>query len=145
MLGPIDYIVVGIKGNNFDGSVLHEIGKAADKGVIRVVDLLFIIKDKEGNIDFAEVSDQSDDLKELSEMLGHKDDMPMLTEDDVAKIGAQMPDDMTAGVLVIEQLWAKGLKKALMDKDAVLLAEGRIHADKVDAVVEDLKTVPATA
>lgn len=44
MLGPIDYIVVGFVGNNFDGSVLEELAKAADSGAIRVVDLMFIIK-----------------------------------------------------------------------------------------------------
>ena len=145
MLGPIDYVVVGFKGNNFDGAVLKEIGKAVDSGVIRLVDLLFIIKDKDGAIEMAEVTDQEDDLKEVAAMLGHKDDMPLLTEDDVKKLGDKMDNDTSAGVLVIEQLWAKGLKKALLDKDAVLLAEGRLHPDKVEAAVEDIKTQAVSA
>jgi hypothetical protein len=93
----------------------------------------------------AEVADQAEDLQEVSKMLGHKDDMPLLTEDDVQKLGSEMPEDMTAGVLVIEQLWAKGLKKALLDKNAVILAEGRLHPDVVEAAVEELETAPATA
>ena len=32
MLGPIDYVVVGFKGNNFDGTILEELGKAVDSG-----------------------------------------------------------------------------------------------------------------
>src|SRR5437764_10704604 len=100
MLGPIDYIVVGFKGNNFDGAVLKELGEAVDSGVIRVVDLLFIIKDKDGSVGMAEVTDQDDDLKDVAAMLGHKDDMPLMTEDDVEKIGAKMDNDTSAGVLV---------------------------------------------
>jgi hypothetical protein len=139
MLGPIDYIVVGFKGNNFDGSVLEELGKAVESGAIRVVDLLFIIKDKDGGVDMAEIMDQEDDLKGVAEMLGHTDDLPLLSEDDVEKIGAKMEPDTSAGVLVIEHLWAKGLKKALLDKNAILLDEGRLHPDLVEAAVEEIK------
>jgi hypothetical protein len=143
MLGPIDYIVVSIKGNNFDGTILKELAKAVDSGVIRVVDLLFVIKDEKGEVAMAEVSDQEDDLKEVAELLGHKDDMPLLTEEDVEKLGEKMDNGSTAGILVIEQLWAKGLKKALMDKNAVLLDEGRLHPDKIEAAVEDIEKQPA--
>lgn len=139
MLGPIDYIVVGFKGNNFDGSILKELSKAVESGVIRVVDLVFIIKDEDGSVAMAEVQDQHAELKGVAKLLGHTDDTPLLTEDDVKKIGAKMDGDTSAGVLVIEQLWAKGLKKALLNKNAVLLDEGRIHPDKASAAVEDIK------
>lgn len=138
MLGPIDYIVVGFKGNNFDGAVLKELSKAVDSGVIRVVDLVFVIKDSSGNVAMAEVEDQHDELKEVAKMLGHKDDLPLFTEGDVKKVGSKMDNDTSAGILVIEQLWAKGLKKALLDKKATLLDEGRLHPDKVSAAVEDI-------
>jgi len=139
MLGPIDYIVVGFKGNNFDGSVLEEISKAVESEVIRVVDLLFVIKDEDGTVTMAEIEDQEDDLKEVAKALGHDGDLPLLTEDDVQKLGAKMENNTSAGVLCIEQLWAKGIKKALLDKDAVLLDEGRIHPDAVTAAVKDIE------
>src|SRR4051812_29950615 len=113
MIGPVDYIIVGFKGNNFDGSILEELKKSVDSGVIRVLDLLLVVKNKDGSVEMAEIADQEDDIKEAAAMLGHKDDKPLLTEDDVEKIGADMDKDTSAGVLVIEQLWAKGLKKAL--------------------------------
>jgi hypothetical protein len=137
MLGPIDYIVVGFKGNNFDGSVLRELGKAVDSGVIRVIDILLIVKDKDGTVVLAELQDQADDLKELAGVLGNDGSIPMLTEDDANKLAAKMESDTSAGVLVIEQLWAKGLKKALLDKGAVLLEEGRLHPEKAEAAYED--------
>lgn len=139
MLGPIDYIAVSFKGNNFNGSVLEALVKASESGAIRVVDLLFIIKDSDGKVAMAEIADQHDELKEVAKAIGHTDDLPLLTEEDMEKLSAKMPNDTSAGVLVIEQLWAKDLKKALLDLDAELLDEGRIHPDVVSAAVEELE------
>lgn len=139
MLGPIDYIVVGFKGNNFDGSVLKALSEAVDSGAIRVVDLLFVLKDSDGTVAMAEIEDQHDELKEIVKSIGVEGDLPLLTEDDVMKLGESLEKDASAGVLVIEQLWAKGLKKDLLDKGAVLLDEGRIHPDKVTAAVEEIE------
>src|SRR6266705_6139353 len=139
MLGPIDYIAVSFKGNNFDGSVLKALSEATQRGVIRVVDLVLVIKDADGKVEWAEIEDQEDDLKEVAKLLGHKGDLPLLTEDDVQKLGAQMPNDTSAGILVIEQLWAIPLKEALLHVGGELLAEGRVHPDKVSAAVEEFE------
>ena len=139
MLGPIDYIAVSFKGNNFDGSVLEELTKATQSGAIRVVDLLFVIKDAACNVAMAEIADQHDELKEVAKLLGHTDDLPLLTEDDVQKLGAKMENDTSAGLLVIEQLWAKGLKVALLNVGAELIDEGRIHPDTIAAAVEEIE------
>ncbi len=140
MLGPIDYIVVGFKGNNFDGSILEALVEATDSGAIRVVDLVFIIKDNEGGVLLAEIEDQEDDLKQVSKLIGHTGDFPLLTENDINKLGEKMDNDTSAGVLVIEHLWAKNLKTALLQANGILLDEGRIHQDTVDAVIEEIKS-----
>ena len=125
MLGPVDYIAVGFEGNNFDGSFMYELSKAVDSGTIRIIDLLFVIKDADGNVAMAEIEDQHEDLKEVAKLVGHKGDMPLLTEADVRKLGKKMDNNTSAGLLVIEHLWAKGLKRALIDNGAVVLDEGR--------------------
>lgn len=140
MLGPIDYIVVGFKGNNFDGSILSELSSAAESGAIRVVDLVFIIKDADGNIDYAEIEDQDGELRETVEGMGYSGDLELLSADDAEKIGTEMENDTSAGLLVIEQVWAKGLKSALLEKGAVLLDEGRIHPEKIAAVLEEIES-----
>ena len=139
MLGPIDYIAVGFKGNNFDGSILSELEKAVKSGAIRVVDLLFVIKDSDGEVTMAEIEDQHKELQDVAKAIGHEGDMPLLTEDDVQKLGKSLDKDTSAGILVIEQLWAKGLKKALLKNHAILLDEGRIHPDIVEAAVKEVK------
>jgi hypothetical protein len=140
MLGPIDYIAVGFKGNNFDGSILEALAEATESGAIRVVDLVFIIKDSEGSIEIAEIEDQEDDLKQVSKLIGHSGDFPLLTENDINVLGEKMDNDTSAGVLVIEHLWAKNLKSALINASGILLDEGRIHPETVDLVIEEIKS-----
>lgn len=143
MLGPIDYIAVGFEGNNFDGSILAELSQAVESGVIRLVDLLFVIKDADGNVAVAEVEDQYDELKNIVAKSGHTGDLPLITERDVEKLGASMDNDSSAGIMVIEHLWAKGLKGALIDAGGTLLAEGRIHPDLVAEAVDEIEHIKA--
>jgi hypothetical protein len=138
MIGPVDYIVMGFKGNNFDGSILDELTKATDNDTIRVLDLLFIMKDADGNVIEAEFEDQSDEFKEMFGNLDRADDMPLLSDSDVEKIGQQMDKDTSAGVLVIEHTWARDLKKALLDAGGILLADGRVHPEAVETALADL-------
>lgn len=108
-----------------------------------MVDLALIIKDAEGTVAMAEVQDQDEELKELARAIGFTDDMPLLTEDDITKLGESMANDTAAGVLVIEQLWAKELKAALLDAGAELIDEGRIRPELADAAVEDIEMANA--
>jgi hypothetical protein len=140
MIGPVDYVVLGFKGNNFNGSIMSEMSKAIDSGVMRIIDLLFIMKDKEGMVTEAEFEDQSDELKETFGNFDRADDLPLLSDSDVEKIGQQMDKDTSAGVLVIEHLWAKGLKKAIKDAGGFLIADGRIHPEAVETAMAELAT-----
>jgi hypothetical protein len=140
MIGPVDYVVLGFEGNNFDGSILRELTKAVDNDTIRVLDLLFIMKDKDGAVVEAEFEDQSDEFKEMFGNLDRADDMPLLSDSDVEKIGRQMDKDTSAGVLVIEHIWARDLKKAVLDAGGMLLADGRVHPEAVETALADLST-----
>jgi hypothetical protein len=137
MLGPIDYIVVGFVGNNFDGSVLESLASAVDKDIIRIIDLLFIIKDSEGNVIEGEYEDQSVDIRQMLAGLKYTEyaSLPLLSKGDIVKLGKQMPADTAAGVLVIEHLWAKSIKKSLIE------AGGFFHAREIDRAVRELATL----
>lgn len=138
-MGPIDYVVVGFKGNRFDGSILEELSEAVKAGTIRVIDLLFIVKGEDGSVVGGEIKDQPEELKALMRKIVHEDSLPMLSEEDMEKIAGKMENDTAAGVLVIEHLWAKGLKKAIMDAGGFLIDDGRIHPEIVAGVMEEIE------
>lgn len=143
MYGPVDYVVVGFKGNHFDGSIVDELSKAVDSGVIRVIDLLFIMKDADGTVAGGEYADQSEDIQASFKKLGFDTATPLFTDSDMDKVAASMDNDTAAGVLVIEHLWAKGLKAAILAADGFLIDDGRIHPELIAAAIEELESEEA--
>lgn len=128
MRGPIDYIIVGFEGNKFDGSILQSLGDAIDKGIIALVAMSFITKDSEGNVATVDINESSDEVI-LSFSEKYQVSSGGVDQDDIDEMAELLGNNTSAGLLVVEQLWAKPLKKALIDANGVLLAEGRIHPD----------------
>ena len=135
MRGPIDYVIVGFEGNKFEGKILEALGDAIDSGVIALVGLAFVSKDDEGTVVKLGVSDLGDDyLVEMSEKYGVSDEL--VGDDDIDEIADLLNNNTSAGLLVVEHLWAKPLKKAIGDAGGVLIADGRVHPDAA-AELED--------
>lgn len=128
MRGPIDYILVGFEGLKFDGSILKSLGDALDNGVIALVALAFISKDAEGNVTKLDIADLGDSFAaEFAQK--YASDTSLVEQDDIDEMADVLENNTAAGLLVVEHLWAKPLKKALLDSKGVLVAEGRIHPD----------------
>lgn len=128
MKGPIDYIIVGFEGNKFDGSVLKALGDAIDSGVIALVALAVISKDAEGTVTSLDIANLGDAYA-VDFATKYKPTSAEVDQDDIDEMSDLLENNTAAGMLVIEQLWAKPLKKALIDANGVLIAEGRIHPD----------------
>jgi uncharacterized membrane protein len=128
MRGPIDYIVVAFDGNKFDGSILSELEIAMNNGVIDVLDLALLTKDENGKVSVMAIENAGDEtIMTFASSNGIKGDL--IGDDDLDEIGELLDDNCSAGLLVIEHVWAKGLKKAIIDANGTLLLEGRIHED----------------
>jgi len=41
-VSPLEYLVIGFEGNTFDGNIAREVQKVVDKGIIRLVDVVFL-------------------------------------------------------------------------------------------------------
>src|SRR4051812_8526749 len=114
MRGPIDYIVVGFEGKEFDGSILKSLEEPIEHGVIGLIAMTAIRKDAEGVVTEISIEDMGDRyLLEFSER--YPVDQDVIGEDDLSEMSDLLEDDTTAAMLVVEQLWAKPLKKALID------------------------------
>ena len=133
MRGPIDFIIVNFKGNNFNGGVLEELAKVVKDGTIAVLDIALITKAKNGEVAALEMSDMQDagiaDFAKSNQV-----ESGLITADDISEVGDIIADNSSVGLLVIEQLWAKGLKKAIIEADGELIAEGRIHPEAAEEI-----------
>jgi hypothetical protein len=55
--GPVEYVVVKFPGNHFKGEITPALGELVENGTIRIIDLVFITKDDEGNVAALELED----------------------------------------------------------------------------------------
>jgi hypothetical protein len=128
MRGPIDFIVVGFEGNNFKGEILKELNTAVSNGVIAVLALGLVIKDENGTV--TTILENGNELI-MSVAQDWKLDNTLISEDDTAEVGDLLENNTSAGLLIVEHLWAKPLKQAILNANGVLVADGRIHPDAV--------------
>lgn len=135
MRGPIDYIIVGFDGLKFDGSVLKALAEAIDSGAIALVDLSAVAKDADGSAHKLNILEVGDELA-VEFVEKYQPDDKDVTQDDIDEVADLLENDTAAALLVVEQLWAKPLKKALIDANAVLIAEGRIHPEAAAELTE---------
>jgi hypothetical protein len=54
---PLDYALIEFQGNQFKGEIAPEIYRLVEQGFIRIIDLVFISKDKKGNFTVLELND----------------------------------------------------------------------------------------
>jgi Family of unknown function (DUF6325) len=134
-LGPVDYLVVEFPAgtSHFTGEMAKELGQLVDTGTIRVLDLLVLTKDAQGNVDALEV----EDLEELDELRTAETQLAdLLAADDVVDLAAAMEPGTTAGVLVWENSWAAPFASAARRSGGQLIANGRIPIQAILASVE---------
>jgi spore coat polysaccharide biosynthesis predicted glycosyltransferase SpsG len=133
MRGPIDFIIVGFSGNKFDGSIVSALADALEKNIIGLIALALISKDNKGVVTVVDVSDSGDDI--VVEILKkYPGDSTLVSQEDIDEMAELLENNTSAGLLVVEHLWAKPLKKAIIDANGVLIADGRIHPDAAEEI-----------
>ncbi|MFO0955723.1 MAG: DUF6325 family protein [Candidatus Saccharibacteria bacterium] len=136
MRGPIDYIVVGFPGNKFKGEVLEALSTAVANGTIAVLDIALILKDEKGEVTEIEIN-AVDDAVVQKLMPDGVQESGLIQDDDVEEIASVLDNNCSAGLLIVEQLWAKDIKQALINANGVLLAEGRIHPEAYEEITHE--------
>ncbi len=124
MRGPIDYIIVNFKEPRFEGRILEELQRATGAGTIAVLAMTVVTKHADGSVEELSVDESGLVYESLTPT-----DTPLITSEDVDEVGSLLEPETAAGLLIIEHLWAKGLKEAILESGGSLVAEGRIHPE----------------
>jgi hypothetical protein len=138
-MGPVDYMVVEFPGNRMTGEGFPLLVDLVDRGIIRILDLLFVRKDDDGSVAAVELTDIGDGV-DLTAFEGASSGL--LGQDDIDEAGAALEPGNSAGILVYENLWAAPFARAMRRSGAQLVAGGRIP---VQALLASLEAVEATA
>src|SRR5437764_9421165 len=136
-LGPLEYAVVGFEGNRFTGQILGELRAAKEKGVIWIIDVLLIMKDENGDVTSFEMSDLSgEDAEAFGPIAG--DLLEVFEPDDVEAAASNLPNNSSAGLLLIEQTWAIPLKEAILNAGGIPVAGGVVRPEVVRRIEADI-------
>lgn len=148
-IGPVQLLVVGFGQGQFHGKIRAELERLRESETVRVIDLLAIRKDADGNIERLQLSDLSEDeAMELGAIAGALIGLGAGGEEGAelgAAIGAEraeegdflphdiwyiddvLPPDSAAAVALIEHRWAIGLRDAIREEGGFHLADAWIH------------------
>jgi len=134
-LGPVDWIVVEFPGTQMTGEIAPILEEYVEKGLVKILDLLFLTKADDGQVEAFEASDFED--SPLGRLRTTEAELAMvLSEQDVLDLAETIEPGSSAAVLVWENLWAAPLGSAIRHAGGQLVASGRIPVQAVLAAAE---------
>lgn len=134
-IGPVEYLIVAFPGNRFNGKIGPALADLVQAGTIRVIDIAFVGKDENGEVDAFEITDLDPEVQEALDSLG-AEATGLFNEDDLIAAGEELDPDMSAALLVWENVWARGVAQAMRDSGGVLLDYDRVPHEVVQAARE---------
>jgi hypothetical protein len=129
-LGPVQYLVIGFDGNNFRGEIFDELTAVIDKGLIEVIDLLFVMKSEDGSITIVEMEDIGDSATAISKLVNEV--LDLVSEADMLEIAQALDPNTAAAILVFEHKWAKGFADAVVRAGGFLADSGFVPREIVE-------------
>jgi hypothetical protein len=139
-MGPIDYLVVEFPGSRMTGEGLPLLVDLVDRGIIRILDLVFVKKELDGSVRGMAIADlDKDGQLDLAVFEGASSGL--LDQEDLDEAGGVLQPGSSAGLLVYENRWAAPFAKALRRGDGQLVASGRIPVQAVLAALDATESV----
>jgi uncharacterized membrane protein len=139
-IGPLHILVVNLPDEQLTLPISQELRAARQKGVIRLIDMLYVTRDKEGNLRSKELSDLSPsdkadfgvvlqglfgmraayqseaDVDEVSEALSASQSEDFgFSDTHMQELAEQVPPGGSAMLALFEHTWAVGLKEAIVN------------------------------
>jgi hypothetical protein len=136
-IGPIELLVVKFPGNQFKGEIAPALQELVESGTIRVIDLIFAMKDEEGTLAVLELDALGDERlavfePEPSELSG------TLTEDDARSLTGGLENNSSAAILLFENTWATKFADALRNANGELILNERVPRAVIDELIAEL-------
>ena len=134
-IGPVEYGVIAFPGNKFKGEIAPALEELVKSGTIRILDLAFVLKDKDGNVTGFELEDAGSEVMKAFEALTHDRD-GLINDNDLKDIGAALDPNSSAAVLVWEDVWATKFVEAVRNAGGVVVDMQRVPYELVQAAIE---------
>jgi uncharacterized membrane protein len=153
-IGPVQMLAVAFDPEaEFEGKIIEELAKLERERTIRILDLLFVHRDADSG-DLLALDYQGEDLGAIVGALlgfefegdGEGPEVPSgqsghvfgLSKEEIESMAASLEPGSSAGILLIEHVWARDLKRAIRDAGGVPIGEGFLTPEAVASVAGEL-------
>lgn len=154
-IGPVQVLTVEFGADaKFEGRIVDELATLEAMGQIRVLDMLFVSKDPDGEL--LTLDYQTEGMGEtVAALLGISKARTRAAEEKYPSLGEgnafgltleeirEMADSLDPGtaeaVILLEHVWAKYLRKAIRDAGGVPVAEGFLTEEALEPVIAELE------
>jgi uncharacterized membrane protein len=149
-IGPVQLIVLGFEEPNFTGEILAQLKQLREHDVIRLVDLMVVNKDDDGEIEVVQLSDlDQEQAMEFGATVGALvglgaageegaeagaaagaaalEDGHAFDESQVWYVADEIPPGTAAAIALLEHRWAIPLREAILNTGGMLLADSWVH------------------
>ncbi|NUP18296.1 MAG: DUF1269 domain-containing protein [Streptomyces sp.] len=135
-MGPVDYLVLEFPGNRMTGQGFPLLLDLVDRGIIRILDLVFVRKDADGSVAGLELQELGEGV-DLTVFEGASSGL--LDHSDLQDAAAALEADTSAAILVYENTWAAPLARELRRGGAAMVASGRIPVQALLASLDAIE------
>lgn len=128
---PLEYALIEFEDAKFSGQIVPELVDLAASGTVRFVDIAFIQKEADGTTQTLELNDLEPELYEMFVPLGEHVSS-LFTNDDLEIAASRLPEKSAALLILWENLWVAGLRKAIADAGGQLVERAQIPPEVLE-------------
>jgi len=163
--GPVQVLVIAFEAGDFRGEILAELRRLREHDIVRLVDLLFVTKDADGNVTTREMSDLTKgEFQELGAMAGAligfgaegeeglesgaaagaaaTADGTVFDQEEVWHLADAIPIRSSAAIALLEHRWAIPLRDAIAGAGGLTVTDAWVHPADLVAAGAALATKP---
>jgi hypothetical protein len=134
-MGPISYLIVEFPGNQMTGEGFPILVDLVDRGLIRILDLLFVTRDADGSLSSVELRDLDRD-GQIDVAIFEGASSGLLDESDLTDAASVIEPGSSAGILLFENRWARSFTQALRNGGAEVVAAGYVPLEAIAASLD---------
>jgi len=126
----VELAVIEFPGSKFTGEVAPALADLIDRGIVTILDLVFVTKDLDGKVESIELMNLEDEIAApFRDLDGEVNGL--LSDADLQTAGAALSPGSSAVLIVWENTWARELTGAVVRAGGRLVAHDRLDAATV--------------
>jgi len=133
--GPVDFLALELKTDQLRGEGMDALLNLVENKIIRIIDLVIILKDEDGNHAVLEMEELAPNMLAVFDPL-EVEISGIIQVEDIEMIAEAMENNTTAALMLFENLWAIKFAEAVTRASGRMLMYDRIPYEVVNEMLE---------